>query len=444
MTAHEDDERLVRPTSGTPTARVAATGSARVGATTGPTTTCRRPAGEPVRTPRSDALAVAARARRAERAGPPALWFVLLDADGPHAPGRPADHRRAAARRPRGRASSPRRAGVGARRATDRAGRCSSGSCAPPAETAARSRPRGRGRCARPPTTIGVRLWGCRRDRREPRPGARVVRLRPTGPGDASSIAASCSSVGSHRIDATFARSCSGVRAPAMTVATAGWAASPPSASVGRSTPHSRGQRRQRLDAVEVGARQPVGHARQPEPSGAASSRRYLPVSRPEASGTYGMSPTPDLLERRAPARPRRVAVEQVVPVLGGDERRRAGGPRAPVGVDHLPGGEVRRAEVPDLALDHQLVQRGEGLLDRRHRVGHVHLVAGRSGRCRAGAASSRRPRGRTARDPRDAPVGAVEPACPCRTCVATHDVVAVAGRAPHPGAPRSGPDVPP
>ena len=48
----------------------------------------------------ADALAVLLDLVGPERAGPPALWFVLLDADGPHDPRRPADHGRAAARRP--------------------------------------------------------------------------------------------------------------------------------------------------------------------------------------------------------------------------------------------------------------------------------------------------------------------------------------------------------
>ena len=103
-------------------------------------------------------------------------------------------------------------------------------------------------------------------------------------------------------------------------------------------------------------------------------------------------------------------AVQQVVPVLRGHERRRAGGPGAPVGVHHLPRREVRRAEVPDLALDDELVQGGERLLDGRHGVGDVHLeqvdVIGAEPAQRALDGAPH-----VAARPAHAPVGTVQPA---------------------------------
>ena len=69
------------------------------------------------------------------------------------------------------------------------------------------------------------------------------------------------------------------------------------------------------------------------------------------------------------------LALEQRPVVLRGDERRVAAAGREVRGVGQLPAGEVRVADVPDLALGDQLVQRGDGLLDRGHRVRDVLLV---------------------------------------------------------------------
>ena len=59
--------------------------------------------------------------------------------------------------------------------------------------------------------------------------------------------------------------------------------------------------------------------------------------------------------------------------VLRGDERGAAGARVR--GVRDLPAGQVRVPDVPDLALGHQLVERGDRLLDRGHRVRGVQLV---------------------------------------------------------------------
>jgi len=45
------------------------------------------------------------------------------------------------------------------------------------------------------------------------------------------------------------------------------------------------------------------------------------------------------------------------------------------LGLDDLPGLPVRGADVANLALAHELVQRGQRLLDRRDRIGEVELV---------------------------------------------------------------------
>ena len=67
--------------------------------------------------------------------------------------------------------------------------------------------------------------------------------------------------------------------------------------------------------------------------------------------------------------------VVQRVLVLRGDERAQSLGARGPVRVHHLPGREVRAADVPDLALGHELGQRLERLRDRGDQVGLVKLV---------------------------------------------------------------------
>ena len=132
-------------------------------------------------------------------------------------------------------------------------------SCSPTASSW-RSRP------ARPPDGRPRRSRTPRR--RGARPGASGARASRghTGPGAASSIAASCSRSGSQAAAATFARTCSARLAPAMTDATAGCAARPPIASVSRSIPHSRAQRVERLDAVEVRRGEALGTHRQPRP----------------------------------------------------------------------------------------------------------------------------------------------------------------------------------
>ena len=109
-------------------------------------------------------------------------------------------------------------------------------------------------------------------------------------------------------------------------------------------------------------------------PGGGALSRRYFPVSSPLARGKYGRSPTPNRSHAgtRSASTPR---LSQRVLVLGADERAEVRGTGDPGRVGDLPPGEVGGAQVADLAGPDQVVQHGQGLLDRGQRVRLVHLV---------------------------------------------------------------------
>ena len=277
-------------------------------------------------------------------------------------------------------------------------------------------------------------------ERTEPAQLYRDVRPldRPVGAVISSSSARS-SAVGSHRPASAFARTCSGVVAPAITEATAGCAASPPmatrawSARAPRRTPRAV---RGRPTARRPGSR-PTGPATSRVPAAGGSSRLYLPVSSPLASGKNGSRPTPNRSQAGITSAST-LAVEQRVLVLRADERRssRAVAGR-PGGVGDLPAGEVRRADVAHLARPDQVVQRRQRLLDRglRRRAGAA--GTGRCSRCPAGAATPRPP----------ADVAAAAAGTPVRPVGAVHghaelggddDVVARAASAPRRGAPPS------
>src|SRR5690625_344741 len=120
------------------------------------------------------------------------------------------------------------------------------------------------------------------------RPEGYVTTSRPEGyvaGGEASSIATSVWASGSHRPAATFARTCSGVRAPAITEATPGWAARPPRASVSSDTPACSATRSSASIRSKSAAARRSGRLARRVPSGAGAPLRYLPVSRPEANG---------------------------------------------------------------------------------------------------------------------------------------------------------------
>ena len=182
------------------------------------------------------------------------------------------------------------------------------------------------------------------------------------------------SSLGAHSPAATFCSTWSTEVAPAITDPTVGSAASPPMATWSSETPRSAANfsiaSRVSKSACSSGALCLASRV----PDGAASPRRYLPVSRPRASGKYGSRRLPGV-GQRGDQLGLDGAVEPGVLVLRRDEPGEPAGPGDPVGVDHLPADQVGRAEVADLALLHQLVERGQRLLDRGVRVGRVQLV---------------------------------------------------------------------
>ena len=67
------------------------------------------------------------------------------------------------------------------------------------------------------------------------------------------------------------------------------------------------------------------------------------------------------------------LTLQQRILVLGRDETRPAR--RRPVRVGDLPAGEVGVAEIADLALGHQIIQRAQGFIDRRIGIGLVKLI---------------------------------------------------------------------
>jgi hypothetical protein len=67
--------------------------------------------------------------------------------------------------------------------------------------------------------------------------------------------------------------------------------------------------------------------------------------------------------------------VEQAVLVLGADEAAEMVDVGGPIGIGDLPAAEVGAADVADLALADQVVERREGLLDGGVGIGDVDLV---------------------------------------------------------------------
>ena len=186
---------------------------------------------------------------------------------------------------------------------------------------------------------------------------------------------ASSSGEGSHSPAAAFARTCSGVVAPAITEATVGCAARPPIATSSSRSAARRGRTRR------APRRGPTSRRRRRDPArrGAcprAPARRggTCPVSRPRASGKYGSSPSPSRSHSGIRSRSG-VAREPRVLVLRRHVARQAARARGLVGLLDLRGREVRVADVAHLARADELVHRAERLLDRRDAVGPVVLV---------------------------------------------------------------------
>ena len=69
------------------------------------------------------------------------------------------------------------------------------------------------------------------------------------------------------------------------------------------------------------------------------------------------------------------LAFQQAVALLAGDESVEPEMRRGPLRLDDLPGRQGRAADVAHLALPHEVVERAQGLLDRRPRVGDVLIV---------------------------------------------------------------------
>ena len=115
-----------------------------------------------------------------------------------------------------------------------------------------------------------------------------------------------------HEAAAALARTCSGVVAPAMIEPDAGRRGERADRELVQRVPALFRERRERLDAVEPLVRDLASFEARALGRGLAAP--VFPVSRPLASGKYGMYETPS--SRRAGARRRRLALEEAVLVL--------------------------------------------------------------------------------------------------------------------------------
>ena len=108
--------------------------------------------------------------------------------------------------------------------------------------------------------------------------------------------------------------------------------------------------------------------------SGAAAPRWYLPVRSPLASGKNGSRPSLYSLRGRQQIL-FDVAHHQAVFVLARHEPADIHLPRGEFGFRDPPRRKIRIAEIADLALPHQIVERAQGFVDRRQRIVIVLLV---------------------------------------------------------------------
>ena len=100
--------------------------------------------------------------------------------------------------------------------------------------------------------------------------------------------------MGAQRPAAALARTCSGLVAPAITEETTSWASSAPMATSIIGTPRSSAYPWRASSRSNCSARGDLRRARPAAcPTAPARPRRYLPVSRPEASGKNGTKPMP-------------------------------------------------------------------------------------------------------------------------------------------------------
>ncbi len=201
--------------------------------------------------------------------------------------------------------------------------------------------------------------------------GAR--RLHPPR-GYSASSRASSSGEGSHSPAAAFARTCSGVVAPAITEATVGWAARPPIATSSGFRPRSRAKRSSASIRSHVASSTSSPCAARRVPSGAGPAAAVLAGQQTAREREVREQPDPEPLADRDQVA-LGLAREPRVLVLRRDERRKPALGRDAVGLLDLRRAQVRRADEPHLALAHELVHRAERLLDRGHAVGPVVLV---------------------------------------------------------------------
>ena len=222
----------------------------------------------------------------------------------------------------------PRRVGLDARHrpgATRPRGSCSSARSGS-TTTSCRSRPRCRTAASSSPATART----CPRTRsRSTRRSSTWWRSCSCGRAESS---ASSAGEGSHSPAFAFARTCSGFVAPAITETTAGWAASPPTATSRSERPCAVGPRASALRRGRAPRRRSCGR-RAACPPPAAARDVTLPVSRPLASGKYGMKPSPSRSHAGSSSPPRRARATSTrsAPRRTGRRGSRRARPCAPV-----------------------------------------------------------------------------------------------------------------
>ena len=161
-----------------------------------------------------------------------------------------------------------------------------------------------------------------------------------------------------------------------MTDATAGCAASPPIATSSSVMLAFARERLEPFDDVEhvVGERVLATPRGDPAALGCVLAAPVLAGEHPAGQREERQQPDTVVLQRRHEI-VLDVALQPVVLVLRADEPLEVTRARGPFRLGDLPPGEVGRTEVAHLARAHEIVQRGQGLLDRRELVRPVQLV---------------------------------------------------------------------
>ena len=200
----------------------------------------------------------------------------------------------------------------------------------------------------------------------------------------ASSSAASVTSAA-----AMLSSSCSIVRAPTITVVTKGWCSSQARAIRATETPCASAIGRMasmqaKARSLSTGGKSKVTRR---EPSGPLPSRSYLPRQQPAGERAPDHQPDPLVLQQRRDLALEVAAGDGVVGLQRGEAR-----PAVAVGdaerLHDLPGRPVRAADIADMALAHEVLERAHGLLDRRRAGRGRGSGRGRYSRCRAASGS--------------------------------------------------------